>query len=171
MNFLGRLAYEPKINIVLPRRGGRAARPNFGVNRVRAALDKVSNGVVEVSEVHARRRSSKRDHQASLSVTSTLEQIRQKDEEKHRLLTNFYTNLKDRKVLPESEDIRHFAQIIGLKEIGGKSRKDMIPRLMRFLLEQPTERLRVNIQAAADISEQQRQKGFSILTDKLLGDR
>lgn len=145
---------------------------HFGADRVRAALAKVSNGgMVEASEGQARRRSGKPDHQAKPSITSILEQLREKDEEKHRLLTDFYTRLKDRKVLPESQDIRHFAHIIGLKEIGGKSRKDMIPGLMRFLLGQPTERLQVDIKTAANVSEQQRQKGFSVLTDKLLGDR
>lgn len=143
----------------------------FGVDRVRAALVKVSNGTVEASDGRPRRRSSNPDHQANPSVIATLEQLRQKDEEKHRLLTDFYTHLKDRKVLPESQDIRHFAQIIGLKEIGGKSRKDMIPSLMRFLLEQPTQRLQVDIETAASVSEQQRQQGFSVLTDKLLGDK
>lgn len=144
---------------------------HFGVDLVRAVLAKVSNGAVAVSEGQASRRSSKPGHQANPSVTSTLEQLRQKDEEKHRLLTDFYTHLKDRKVLPESQDIRHFSQLIGLKEIGGKSRKDMIPRLMRFLLEQPTKRLQVDIKTAENVSEQQRQQGFSVLTDKLLGDR
>jgi hypothetical protein len=141
----------------------------FWVDRVRAALARVSNGPMEASEPQPRRRSP--DHQAKPSVTSTLEQLRQTDEEKYRVLTDFYTQIKDRKVLPEAQDIRHFAQFIGLKENGGKSRKEMIPRLMRFLLEQPTDRLKLNIQTAANVSEQQRQQGFSVLTDKLLGDK
>ena len=70
--------------------------------------------------------------------------------------------------MPESQDIRHFVQLIGLKEIAGKSRKDMIATLMRFLVEQPTERLQFDIDKAANVSEQQRQRGFSVLTDKLL---
>ncbi|HLN32630.1 MAG TPA: hypothetical protein VK395_33180 [Gemmataceae bacterium] len=143
----------------------------FGVDRVRAALAKVRNGTVEGSDGQPRRPSSKPHHQANPSVPATLEELRQKDEEKHRLLTDFYTQLKDRRVLPEPQDIRHFAQIIGLKEIGGKSRKDMIPRLMRFLLEQPTQRLQVDVETAASVSEQQRQQGFSVLTDKLVGDK
>ena len=61
-----------------------------------------------------------------------------------------------------------FAQIIGQKDIDGKSRKDMLPRLMCFLLEKPTERLKVDIEAAANVSEQQRKQGFSVLADKLL---
>lgn len=144
---------------------------HFGVDRVRAAFAKVSNGAVEAFEDQARRRPSKPDRQANPSVTSTLEQLRHKDEEKHRLLTHFYTQLKNMTVLPESQDIRHFAHLIGLKEISGKSRKDMIPGLMRFLLELPTERLVVDIETAGNVSEQQRQRGFSVLTDKLLGDK
>lgn len=145
---------------------------HFGVERVRAALDRVSNGAGEASEVHDRRPFRKPNHQPNPpSVTSTLEQLREKDEEKYRLLSDFYTHLKDRRVLPESHDIRHFAQLIGLKAIGGKSRRDMIPRLMRFLLELPTERLRVDLETAANVSERQRQQGFSVLTDKLLGDK
>jgi hypothetical protein len=144
---------------------------HFGVDRVRTALAKVSNGTVQAPERRSRPRSAESNRQANPSVTTTLDQLRQTDEEKHRLLSGFYIQLKDKKVLPESQDIRHFAQLIGLKEIDGKSRKDMIPRLMRFLIEQPTERLRVEIVQAADISEQQRQQGFSVLTDKLLGDK
>src|SRR5437763_1405618 len=87
----------------------------FGVDRVRAALAKVSNGAVEASEREPRRRSAEPSHQANPSMTSMLEQLRQNDEEKHRLLTEFYAHLKDRWVLPASQDIRHFAQLIGLK--------------------------------------------------------
>lgn len=45
----------------------------------------------------------------------------------------------------------------------------MIPKMMRFLMEMPVERLRVSIESASNISERQRQMGFSILTDKLIG--
>ncbi|HJX09854.1 MAG TPA: hypothetical protein VJ733_05075 [Candidatus Binatia bacterium] len=144
---------------------------HFGVDRVRAALAKASSGAVGAFEGQPRRGLRRPDLQASPTVTSMLEQIRQKDEEKYRLLAGFYAQLKDRRVLPESQDIRHFAQLIGLKEISGKSRKDMVPRLMRFLLDQPTERVQVHIETAPNVSEQQRQKGFSVLTDKLLGQK
>jgi hypothetical protein len=141
----------------------------FGVKRVWAALAKVSNGAIEESESEPRRRSA--EHVAKPSIKNALEKLHETDEEKSRLLSDFYMQLKNKRVLPESQDIRHFAQLIGLKEITGKSRKDMIPRLMQFLLEQPIDRLRVNIETAASVSEQQRQKGFSLLTDKLLGDK
>jgi len=143
----------------------------FGVDKVRTALSKVSNGVVAVLERQSRCQPAEPDRQAKPSITSMLEQLRQRDEEKHRLLVGFYIQLKDMRVLPESQDIRHFAQVVGLKEIAGKSRKVMIPNLIRFLVEQPTERLRVDIETASNISEQQRQQGFSVLTDKLLGDK
>ncbi len=73
-----------------------------------------------------------------------------------------------RQVLPESQDIRHFSQLIGLKEISGKSRKEMVPKLMRFMMDQPIDKLRPAIQKANDISEEQRRMGFSVLTEKLL---
>ncbi len=143
----------------------------FGVDKVRAALAKVSNGGLATSERQGDRRSTESSRQPTPSMTSMLEQLRLNDEQKHHLLADFYAHLKDRKVLPESQDIRHFAQLIGLKEIGGKSRKDMLPRLMRFLLDQPTERLKADIDTAGSVSEQQRQQGFSVLTDKLMGDK
>ena len=86
---------------------------------------------------------------------------------KHTVEAEF-VDLKDRKLLPESQDIRQFAQIIGLKEIGGKSREDLVPKLMRFLIGEPTVRLQRDIQRAAGVSEEQRQQGFSVLADKLL---
>ena len=50
----------------------------------------------------------------------------------------------------------------------GKSREQLIPKLMRFLLSEPIGRLRLNIEKAASISEAQRQKSFSVLADKLM---
>jgi hypothetical protein len=141
---------------------------HFGIDPVRAALTKVTNLAVGTSQRPARRPPTKPGHQAKPSITSTLEELRGRDAEKYRLLTNFYAQMKERKVLPESEDIRQFAQNIGLKEIHGKSRKDLLPKLIRFLMDQPTERLQVHINSAPTVSEEQRQQGFSVLTDKLL---
>ncbi len=99
---------------------------------------------------------------------SVLEQLRLTDGDRYRLLTDFYTQLRDRKLLPESQDIRQFAQIIGFKHIQGRSREDLLRKLMRFLKDQPTERLRSHIGGAAAVSEEERQQGFSVLTDRLL---
>jgi len=141
---------------------------HFGVKRVRAALAKVPIGGDEEAQKPARKTLSRAQKPIRPTVANALELIRESDSEKHRLLSEFLRHLDDRKVLPESEDIRHFAQLVGLKNIGGKSRKEMIPTLMRFLLDLPSERLRTDIKKADDISEQQRQQGFSVLTDKLL---
>jgi hypothetical protein len=142
---------------------------HFGADRVQIALSKVANGAVKLPQNQHRRPSSRSSRPTRPSVASTLEQMRSIDERKYQLLADFFTRLNDRRVLADSQDIRQFAQLIGLKEIGGKSRKDMVISLMRFLLEQPAERLRVEIEMAASISEEQRQEGFSVLTDKLLG--
>jgi len=144
---------------------------HFGVDRVRNALSKISNGVADAHERQARFQPPEVDSPAIKSITITLEELRQIDTEKYRILDDFYLHLKNKKVLPESQDIRHFAQLIGLKEINGKSRKDLIPKLIRFLVEQPVAQLRTELEKAANISEQQRENGFSVLTDSLLGDK
>ena len=142
---------------------------HFGIGRVRATLAKVTIGGDEEPKKKPPKSVSRGQKPTRLTVANALELIRESDPEKHRLLSEFRGYLKDRRILPESEDIRHFAQLIGLKEIKAKSREGMIPALMRFLLEQPTEQLRIDLRSADSISEQQRQQGFSILTDKLLG--
>ncbi len=142
---------------------------HFGLQRVRAAIAKVSTEGDEEPHAPARKSMPRSQRPILASVPDGLESIRESAPEKYHLLTEFLRRLKNRDILPESQDIRHFAQLVGLKEISGKSRRDMIPKLMRFLLEQPVERLRIDIQGAGDISEQQRQSGFSVLTDKLIG--
>jgi hypothetical protein len=141
---------------------------HFGLGPVRSALAKFSNGSAETAELHPHRLRAGPQNQATPGILTLLEGLRQKDPEKHHLLSDFYARLKSRTVLPESQDIRQFAQLIGLKEIVGKSRKDMIPRLMRMLLERPSERLRGDIEGAASVSEHQRKQGYSLLTDKIL---
>jgi hypothetical protein len=142
---------------------------HFGMQRVRAALGKLPAEGDKESNALPRTAVSRDQKQTRPTIASDLESIRDSAPDKYRLLCEFLSDLKSRKILPESQDIRHFAQLVGLKEIRGKSRADMIPKLMRFLLEQPVERLRIDIEGAANISEQQRQRGFSVLTDKLIG--
>ena len=144
---------------------------HFGAEKVRVALEQITIGSDEEAKKPPRRPVSVDARPTRPNVADALELIRETDLEKHRLLNEFYICLKDRRILPESEDIRHFAQLIGIKEINAKSRKEMVPKLMRFLLEQPTEQLRIHLPNAATISERQRQQGFSVLTDKLLGEK
>ncbi|MGH9431392.1 MAG: hypothetical protein ACRD3T_07600 [Terriglobia bacterium] len=142
---------------------------HFGIERVRRALAKVSIEVDEKPRVVSREGAPRGKRPIRANGANALESIRQAHPEKHRLLSDFLLRLKDRDILPESQDIRYFAQMIGLKEINGKSREDMLPKLIRFLMEEPIEKLRVDVEGAANISEQQRKMGFSVLTDKLLG--
>ena len=142
---------------------------HFGEDKVRAVLAKTS-GVDEKPQKSGRRSVSRDRKPARPSVANALKLIQRSDPEKYCLLSEFHDHLKDRKILPESQDMRQFAHLVGLKDMTGKSRKDMIPALMHFLLELPSERLRSELGKADDISEQQRQQGFSVLTDKLVGD-
>jgi len=142
---------------------------HFGAEQVQGAIAKFKAQSEELRPRPAGRKDVARGHRPIRAIgTNAIDSLRQDSPEKHSLLSEFLIRLKDRRVLPESQDIRYFAQEIGLKEISGKSREDMIPKLMRFLMEQPVEKLRTEIEAAGNISEQQRQMGFSVLTDKLL---
>ena len=143
---------------------------HFGVNSVRASLARVSNGAVGLTVEEVHRTTSRPSRKVNPSIVSLLDQLRSQDEIKHRLLSDFFSQLTSKKALPESQDIRYFAQLIGIKDIAGKSRKAMVPKLMRFMIELPIERLRVDIERAASVSEQQRRRGYSVLTDMILGD-
>jgi len=143
---------------------------HFGAQSVRSVVERLSANGDQDREI-IRHRSVLYRKPAQPTVVQTLELIRRTDPEKHRLLNEFLLRLRDREVLPESQDIRYFAQLVGLKDIRGRSRKDMIPPLMRFLAELPAERLRLDLRRADNISEQQRREGYSVLTDKLLGQR
>lgn len=129
---------------------------------------RATGGKEPAASHHTVQKTQKRNGQ---TVTMMLQRLGKEDEEKYRLLSSFYTQLKSRSVLPEAEDIRHFAQMIGIKEIRGKSRKDLLSKLMRKLLDHPSEQLRGEIISASGVSAVQRQKGFSVITDKLVGER
>jgi hypothetical protein len=142
---------------------------HYGIERVRKAVAKVPHEDGEELRRPARKNGARSQERIRPNGISGIESIRETHPEKHRLMSDFVLRLKSRQVLPESQDIRYFAQIIGLKEIGGRSREDMLPRLIRFLADKPIDKLRTDIEGASNISEHQRQMGFSILTEKLLG--
>lgn len=144
---------------------------HFGPDKVQAALESA------VQKGHGDKRKPSRGGTSGNSkpskppILTALHDLKEKDQEKHIILTKFFENLKSRSVLPDSQDIRQFAQVVGLKDVEGKTRKDMSSSLMRFLIEQPTDQLKGFLKDAEGISERDRQQGFSILTDKLLGDK
>jgi len=143
----------------------------FGLRQVRTAVANISAEDKAKNDRPTRTNLPKVPKASRPTISNLLQALHSTDPEKHYLLSEFFIRLKDREVLPESQDIRFFAQIIGLKEIRGKSRKDMIPTLMHFLFQLPTDILRFELRRAASISQQQRQEGFSVLTDKLLSHR
>lgn len=142
---------------------------HFGSKEVRSTLDRVSHGQIGL-EANTRAKAPAAGVRPA-TIVQTLESLRNTDAAKYRVLNNFYERLKAREVLPEAEDIRQFALLVGLKQIGGKSRKDLVPKLLTSMLESSQEKLEQNVQMADSISDRERQRGFSILTDKLLGEK
>lgn len=141
----------------------------FGIKSVQSAFAKISSRIDQDISLEKNQKIQKHPPTPLPSMAELLEDIEKKYPEKYTSLTEFQIKLRSREVLPESQDIRQFAQVIGLKEISGKSRKDMINPLLRFLVEIPFDQLKNYISQAKGISEQERQQGFSVLTDKLIG--
>jgi hypothetical protein len=138
---------------------------HFGSNQVSAALAPH----MQVAPVANSREISQRKSNATSSIPILIDRLGSEETEKRELLGDFYRQVNTKTLLPESQDILQFAQVVGLKSIEGRSRRDLVPKLMRFLIAQPTERLRHQLRKAADISESQRRAGYSVLTDKLIG--
>lgn len=103
-------------------------------------------------------------------LQTLMETLKASDPVRRELLLDFRKKLEERVILPASEDLRWFAQVVGLKELPGKSRRDMIPKLLAFLTTVSNEKLNRAFKLAKGISAEQRSKGFSVLADKLLGD-
>ena len=145
---------------------------HFGTNAVRSAVKKVLGEDSKTTRLPTPSTGSHlpRAHKFAKppTVAESIESLRDRDTQKHRLLRDFYKELSDKQVLPDPQDIRHFTQMVGLKGLTGKSRKELVPRLMFRLLDQPTDWLHLNLPGAKNISEHQRQQGFSVLTDKIL---
>jgi hypothetical protein len=106
----------------------------------------------------------------SPSESRGLQAIRESQRAKYELLSKFRSDLIDRKILPESQDILRFAQTIGLKQIRGRTQRDMIPSVVNYLVTLPMKKLRPALENASTISEDIRRQGYTVLTKKLLGD-
>ncbi|MFH1922936.1 MAG: hypothetical protein ABIP48_23985 [Planctomycetota bacterium] len=101
---------------------------------------------------------------------AALAQLEQSDPQRFALLTRFLNQVRQKEVLPQAEDMRILAELAGLKSLAGKSRKALIPRLFAHLSTLQLEVLDDLIRQAPAISAQSRREGYSVLTDRLLGD-
>jgi hypothetical protein len=142
---------------------------HFGAAKTRAAFERALKNNPELSNelLLAVVRNGRAKFRSDVVTLAELEKT---DKAKYRLLSKFKADLNERKVLRESQDIYQFAQSIGLKGIKGWVRRDMISPLIDYLITLPLERLRPELKSATTISEDVRQQGFSLLTDKLLRD-
>jgi hypothetical protein len=142
---------------------------HYGPKKVRAAVAKVVPEDDAKEETHHGTVSVEKPPPLP-SMRSRLEDLKSIDPERYRLLEEFLTDVRERRILPDSEDLRQFAQFAGLKELRGRSRRDMIPKVVVFLMELPNEKFADAVKHAERISEATRRKAYSVLTDKLLRD-
>src|SRR5258708_33617627 len=84
---------------------------HFGLKRVRAALTRIISTEGD-EQMPTRNSLPPSQRPIRTNVPEGLESIRESAPEKYLLLTDFLIRLKNRHILPESQDIRHFAQLV-----------------------------------------------------------
>ena len=144
---------------------------HFGAKEVRAKLDKIAPRAQPLAAQikPSRSNTSQEQERQRHSFQLNLAEIQKTDPVKFDLLNRFLGRLHSRTILPDAEDIRQFAPVVGLKELRGKGRRELIPPLIECMLRIDLSRLADAIGHAEGISEEKRRQGFSILTDKLVG--
>lgn len=140
----------------------------FGRDKVQRALAKVAPSKDQPQEKPV---SNDRSQRPRSDLKALMDGLEVSDPKRHDMLLKFRNSLEERSILSESEDLRQLAEVAGLKELPGKSRRDMIPRLLAFLATIPAEKLSQALEVAEGISAEERSKGFSVLADKLIGDQ
>jgi hypothetical protein len=94
--------------------------------------------------------------------------LEQAEPQKFEMLKSFFTMVESGDLLPEAEDVRRFAENLGLKELRGSKRRELISKLGDPMSALSIERIQQLVGQAKGISANERRKGYSILTDKLL---
>jgi hypothetical protein len=142
---------------------------HFGLETVQSALATVSSADPAPHRPTNRKSASAIRTGVVAGVEEAVAQLRDCDPERHSSLSLFLVNLRGRQILPEFQDIKQFAQLAGIKDLQSRSRGAAVGEVVQVMLKFPIETLRSLISAAETISAKHRQRGFSVLTEKLLG--
>ncbi len=94
--------------------------------------------------------------------------LHEMDPPRYDLLRSFFASVQLGEVLVEAEDVRIFAEIAGLKELRGRSRRDLVPRLAEYLATLPVEELSSILAKASGVSSRERNQGFATITDRMM---
>lgn len=141
----------------------------FGAGAVTTAIERVTAASRSQPIPSATIHRPPREQSPNRALTRTIEQLAATDPAKAEILSGLYTRLLTRTVLPAAEDFRHIAHRIGIKHLVGTTRAELVNALIRFLLEQPADRVRRAAEIAPEISEEERGRAYAILTEGLLG--
>lgn len=132
-------------------------------------VEAVKRGVEVIERKGAEPKQPQSDRPTRTGLPKVIASLAVSDEARFDLLRPFFERILAGEVLPQSEDIRRFGELLRVKEpFPGKSRRDLIGHLAGLLLKVPLDELRTLIRDAEAIREEQRRKGFSLLTDHLL---
>ena len=83
-------------------------------------------------------------------------------------MVKFLTDIEHGSILSDVADIRRLAAFAGVKRLAGRSRRDMLRSLLRFLDSLSGEKLLSILHEAEVISATHRNDGLALLTSKIL---
>lgn len=141
----------------------------YGIDRLKQELDTISKQCEQFpapTNQQININTARPPKQKSLPKVIT--EISEREPEKGKLLENFFQKIVSASLLPEAEDVRRFADLVGIKKLKGKSRNELITKLANELVPLDLRRLENLLPQADGISSAQRREGYSILTDTLM---
>jgi len=134
----------------------------FGIEAVTRAMADIEGKVTEP-------RRPRSDPPARITLPRAVAELAKSDPRRFDLLRPFFEKIMSGELLPQSEDIRRFAEHLRVKELlPGRSRRDLVVKLTGPLVAMPLNELPALLKEADSIFEEQRRKGYSLLTDRLL---
>ncbi len=141
----------------------------YGIDRIKQELDAISKqGEQFPAPTNRQDRIDTARSPKPKPLPKVVIEISEREPEKGKLLENFFQKIISAILLPEAEDVRRFADLVGIKKLKGKSRNELITKLANELVPLDMRSLENLLPQADGISSAQRREGYSILTDTLM---
>jgi hypothetical protein len=139
-----------------------------GLDAVRSALSALDDQAAQIDATAGAAKQVPSPTVPRTWVPRAVATLQETEPDKYAVLRAFFSTVESGELLPESEDVRRFAESLGLKQVHGTKRRELIAKLADPMVLLTVERIRELVDQAKKISAQERNKGYSILTDKLL---
>lgn len=131
-------------------------------------LDAVKTALADIEGAAARSTTRRSDRPAAVPLPKAIVDLQQNDPERFAILRPFFERIGAGELLRQSEDVRRFAEELGVKQLSSKRRRDLVAQITPTLATFPIHELAALLHRAESISEEERVQGYSVLTDRIL---